>query len=161
MSGLVSTTPIPELIQKVRENGGIVPDPEHASLDPLPGIAAAHKAGLKRLAVTVVGADGAEIVRKADPDAVIVVVHTTGTTDEEALRLIHTADIITSCASRTIREICGPKALLQAGSAIPVFAMTPRGKDLIIERMRMITNPLYVSHASLHDQGESVPSPLL
>ena len=161
MSGLVSTTPIPDVIKKIQDGGGIVPDPNHASMDPLLGVRAAHNAGFHRLAVTVASADAAELVRKADPDVVIVVVHTTGTTDGEAERLVRVADIITSCASKAIRAICGPKALLQAGSAIPVFAMTPKGKDIIIERMRVITNPLYVSHAKLPVQGENDPNPLI
>ena len=161
MSGLVSTKPIPEVIKKVQEGGGFVPDPNHASMDPLLGIRAAHNAGFHRLAVTVAGADVAELVRKTDPDAVIVVVHTTGTTEDEAERLLQVADLITSCASKAIREICGPKALLQAGSAIPVFAMTTKGKDIIIERMRVITNPLYVSHANLPVRGENDPNPLI
>ena len=160
MSGLVSTSPIPVVIEKVQNGGGIVPDPSHASMDPVLGIRAAQNAGFHRLAVTVAGPDAAERVRKADPDAVIVVVHTTGTTEEEAERLLKVADIITACASKTIRNICGPKALLQAGSAVPVFAMTQKGKDVVIERMRVIQNPLYVTHAKLPVPGEN-PIPLI
>ena len=160
MSGLVSTTPIPEVIKRVQEGGGIVPDPISASMNPILGILAAHSAGLHQLAVTVANADFAEFARKADPDAVIVVVHTTGTTKEEAERLAQVADLITSCASKTVREICGPKALLQAGSSVPVFAMTNKGKDIILERMRVITNPFYVAHASLPVYGEKEPIPL-
>lgn len=161
MSGLVSTSPIPEVIERVRERGGIVPDPVHATLNPLEGIRVARKAGLHRLAVTVAGVDAAENVRETDPDAIIVVVHTTGTTTEEAERLVRVADLITGCSSKVIRDVCGPKALLQAGSSIPVFAITLRGKEIIIERMRVISHPLYVSHASLPVSGEQDPYPLI
>lgn len=160
MSGLVSTSPIPEVIEKVRKNGGIVPDPDNASMDPVIGIRAAHDAGFRKLAVTVAGADSVEFVRKVDPEAIIVVVHTTGTTETEAEQLAKVADIVTACASKAVRKICGQKALLQAGSAVPVFAMTQKGKEIVIERMRVISNPLYVSHATLPVQGTD-PSPLI
>ncbi len=160
MSGLVRTTPIMGVIRRIQEGGAIVPDPDQASLDPVSGIDAAHDAGYRSLAVTVAGVKSAEDVRNRDPSAVIVVVHTTGTTREEAERLAQVADIITSCSSRTVREICGPKALLQAGSAVPVFAMTRRGKEMILNRMRVISNPLYVSHASLPVHGDKEPVPL-
>ena len=160
MSGLVSTTPIPDVIKRVQEGGGIVPDPINASMNPILGISSAHNAGFHKLAVTVASAESAELVHKADPEAVIVVVHTTGTTKEEAERLAQVADIITSCASKTVRDICGSKALLQAGSAVPVFAMSNKGKDIMLERMRIISNPLYVSHASLPVHGEKEPIPL-
>lgn len=161
MSGLVSTTPIPEVIEKVQKGGGIVVNPQHTSLDAIEGIKAAHNAGHNRLAITVAGADDAEKVRKEDPNAVIVVVHTTGTTPEDAERLIHTADLITGCASKSIRDICGPKAILQAGSSIPVFAMTQIGKEIILERMKRISSPLFVTHASLPERGKSEPEPLI
>ena len=160
MSGLVSTSPIQEIIDRILDEGGIVTDPENAMLDPVKGIEIAHQAGFKSLAVTVAGADAAERVRQADPGAIIVVVHTTGISKEEAERLNPVADIITGCASLMVREVCGPRALMQAGSSIPVFAMTPIGKEIIIERMRQITHQLIVSHAKLPVRGEDEPTPL-
>lgn len=161
MSGLVSTTPIPEVIKRIEEGGGIVPDSVSATMDPCAGVKTAHDAGFSRVAVTVASADDAEKVRREDPGAIIVVVHTTGTTDTEAERLAEAADIITSCASKAIREVCGPKALMQAGSSIPVFAMTQKGKEVIIEQLRSLTHPIYVSHAPLPVRSEKEPKPLV
>ena len=160
MSGLVSTSPIQDIISRITEEGGIVVDPKEAALDPVSGIYIARKAGFKRIAVTIAGADAAEKVRRADPEAIIVVVHTTGISLEEAEHLNVTADIITACASRMVREVCGPKALMQAGSSIPVFAMTQKGKEIIIERMKHISHPLYVSNAALPVRGAEEPDPL-
>jgi putative methanogenesis marker protein 8 len=160
MSGLVSTSPIQEIIDRIMDEGGIVIDPENATLDPVSGIVIAHQAGFKSLAITVAGADAAEKVRQADPEAIIVVVHTTGISKEEAERLNLVADLITGCASLMVREVCGPKALMQAGSSIPVFAMTHIGKEIIIERMRQIPYQLIVSHAKLPVRSEDEPTPL-
>ena len=161
MSGLVKTSPIPEVIQNIREAGGIVPDPEHATMDPVAGIRAARDAGYQRLAITVAGPEAAEIARRADPEAIIVVVHTTGLTADEAERISQSADIITCCASQTVRTICGGRALIQAGKAIPVFGMTQRGKEVIIERLRVIPDTLLVIGSPLPVKGSSEPSPII
>ena len=161
MSGLVSTSPILEVIQNIRDAGGIVPDPDHATIDPVRGIRIARDAGYQRLAITVAGPDATETARNADPGIIIVVVHTTGLTSDEAERISRCADIVTSCASQTVRTICGAKALIQAGKAIPVFGMTPRGKEVIIERLRVIPDPLLVIGSPLPVKGSSEPSPLV
>jgi len=161
MSGLVKTSPIPEVIQNIMDAGGIIPDPEHATIDPVLGIRAARDAGYQRLAITVAGPDAAENARKEDPEIIIVVVHTTGLTADDAERISRCADIVTSCASHTVRTICGAKALIQAGKAIPVFGMTPRGKEVIIERLRVIPDRLLVIGSPLPMKGESEPHPLI
>jgi putative methanogenesis marker protein 8 len=161
MSGLVKTSPIPEVIKKIRDAGGIVPDSANASIDPVAGIKAARDAGYQRLAITVAGSDAAETARIADSEIIIVVVHTTGLTESDAERISQCADIVTSCASQTIRTICGKAALIQAGKSIPVFGMTAKGKEVIIERLRVISDPLLVTGSPLPIRGESEPTPLI
>jgi putative methanogenesis marker protein 8 len=161
MSGLVSTTPIPEVIKRIEEDGGMVADPVHASLDPLTGVHLAKKAGLEHLVVTISNPEDARSVREYDPDAIIIAVHTTGYSEYDAQVVRAYADIVTACASKTVRDICGPHALLQAGSAIPVYALTPSGKHLLILRMAAIHDPLYVVHSDLPVRGEKGPSPLI
>ncbi len=161
MSGLISTSPIPDVIRRIEEEGGIVADPDHASLDPLAGVHAAKKAGYEHLIVTIHNPEDARTIREFDPDAIIIAVHTTGYTSEDAERVRQHADIVTACASQTIREICGPCAILQAGSTVPVYALTPGGKHLILLRMAAIEYPLFVTHADLPVTGEKSPSPLI
>jgi putative methanogenesis marker protein 8 len=161
MSGLVSTSPIQAVIERIVSGGGIVPDPVLASMDPLAGVTTAHKAGYSRLLVTVAGADAAEAVRRSDPDALIMAVHVTGMSREDAARIAAVADITTGCASRYIREICGPKALMQAGTSVPIFILTPRGKELLLKRLEVIPNQILVSHTKLPVSGENVPGPLV
>ena len=95
------------------------------------------------------------------PEALIIAVHTTGITREEAEGLAVTADLITACASKWVREIAGKKALLQAGTAIPVFAMTRRGKDLILDKLKGSDEQVFLKGARLPFAGEVQPSPLV
>jgi putative methanogenesis marker protein 8 len=161
MSGLVSTSPIPDIISRIIEGGGIVPDQKNALMNPVSGVRAAHDAGYDHLIVTISKPEDAQAVREEDQDAIIIAVHTTGYSDTDADMVCTYADIVTACASKTVRERCGPSALLQAGSTVPVYALTTQGKYLILLRMAAIENPLYVTHAHLPVHGEKSPHPLI
>lgn len=161
MSGLVSTTPIPDVINRLSEAGGIVVDPTGASIDPVAAVRRAQKQGFRHLAVTVATADSAMAVKQADPGALVIAVHTTGLTDDDVKVLAKNADIITSCASRAVREIAGPLALLQAGSGVPVFAMTHIGKKLVLTKCVEINTPLYLAGAQLPVTSGREPKPLV
>lgn len=161
MSGLVYTSPIPEVIKKIQEGGGLVPDPDHATLDPVSGVLAARKRGYAKLAVTVSSPADAKLVRETQPDAIIIAVHTTGQRVCDAENICRNADIVTACASEAIWEICGTKAIMQAGSTVPVFALTKQGKHLILLRMEEIDHPIHVYHGQLPVKGEKIPRPLV
>ncbi len=161
MSGLVSTSPIPRLIAAIEEQGGVVLDRETARIDLAAGVQRAGDTGLRRVGVTVADPDAAAEIRRRFPDSLIFGVHTTGLSRDEAERLVQAADLVTACASRTVREAAGKVALLQGGAAIPVFALTPRGKELILAKLRESGNPLLVKSEKLPFEGGSVPSPLL
>ncbi|HWQ67313.1 MAG TPA: methanogenesis marker 8 protein [Methanospirillum sp.] len=161
MSGLVRTSPIPKVIERIEADGGIVPDPKTAAMNPFHGVTAAREAGFKKLLVTIAGADDAEVIRATDPEATIIAVHTTGLSHDEVVRIAAVADIVTSCASKEVREVCGPRALMQAGTTVPVFVLTTRGKALLIARLTAINHPLLINHAKLPSMGEKTPYPLV
>jgi len=161
MSGLVKTMPIPEVVDRIERNGGMVLDRMEGRIDQLAGTRLAYARGYNKIAVTIATAGAAEEIRREFPEALIVAVHTTGTTPEEAERLASTADLITACASVHIRSVAGKKALLQAGTAIPVFAMTERGKELIISKVRSTEDQVLVQGAKLPYAGERQPKPLV
>ena len=52
-----------------------------------------------------------------------------GITEADAEQIVGVADIVTACASKWIWQIAGARALLQAGTAVPVFALTKRGRQ--------------------------------
>jgi hypothetical protein len=69
--------------------------------------------------------------------------------------------LVAGCASRRIREVAGKAALLQAGSFIPVFALTRQGKDLISEKVKETQQRLLVKVEKLPYSGEKYPDPLV
>jgi len=161
MSGLVSTCPYTPVIERIERNGGYVLDPVNARMDQQSGAALAHLKGFRRVAVTVALPADAEEIRSAYPDTLIVAVHVSGLSGNEAARLVGASDLVTSCASKPIREIAGPLALVQAGISIPVFAMTPAGKSLIIEKIRESDDPVLIKPTKLPVTGDREPSPLV
>jgi putative methanogenesis marker protein 8 len=161
MSGLISTSPIDDLIERISELGGKVLDPGTAAIDQPGGVTRAKLLGYPRIAVTVASPEPAEQIRKAHPDTLIIGVHVTGLSSEEADRLCAAADIVSGCASKAVRESAGRHALLQAGAAVPVFALTPAGKEIILAKIRCSREPVFVKSAKLPLSGEHEPVPLV
>ena len=80
----------------------------------------------------------------------------------DAERLFQVADLVTACASRYIRELANERAILQAGTAIPIFALTPAGKELLLERAKEIEDGLLLSAVQLPMlPAEKQPIPLV
>jgi len=161
MSGLVSTTPYPSVMDRIEAHEGYVLDRENASLDQLAGVALAVEKGFRKIAVTIALPQDAAAIRRVHPSTVIFGVHVTGLTAEEAETLVASSDLVTSCASKSIREIAGKRALVQAGIAIPIFAITKAGKELIIEKIRHSDEPVLVKPTKLPALGDNQPDPLV
>ncbi|MFA5237060.1 MAG: methanogenesis marker 8 protein [Methanoregula sp.] len=161
MSGLVSTSPIQEVIARIEENGGIVVDPAHAALDQYAGVKRAHERGFRKVAVTVARPEVASRIRKDFPTTLIFGVHVTGLTPEEAASMAAVTDLMTSCASKTVRETAGVKALVQAGISVPIFALTRAGKELILEKIRQSDEPVLLKPTRLPVLDAVQPDPLV
>jgi len=161
MSGLVKTMPYPDVIARIEESGGMVVDRVHARLDQVAGIRRAFREGYRKVAVTVVLPKDAKEIRERYPDTLIFAVHTTGLSYEEADLIVSSSDLVTACASRNIREIAGRIALVQAGVAIPVFALTEEGKKLIIGKIRHGSEQVLVKTTRLPALGDRQPDPLV
>ena len=161
MSGLVSTTPYPEVMDRIEKNGGFVLDRDHASIDQLAGVALALIRGYRKIAVTVARPQTAEVIRRVHPKTLIFGVHVTGLSKPEAEMLVAASDLVTSCASGTIREAVKKNALVQAGTAIPIFAMTMEGKNLILEKIRLSTESVLVKSTKLPALADQQPDPLV
>jgi putative methanogenesis marker protein 8 len=161
MSGLVSTCPYPEVMDRIERDGGYVLDRENASIDQLAGVALALVEGFRKIAVTVAIPETAETIRRIHPKTMIFGVHVTGLAKKEAEQLVTASDLVTSCASQTIREAVGKNALVQAGVAIPIFAMTVAGKNLILEKIRLSAEPVLVKPTKLPSLSGQQPEPLV
>ncbi|MDK2974817.1 MAG: hypothetical protein PWP08_1188 [Methanofollis sp.] len=161
MSGLVKTSPIPAVIRRIEENGGRVLDPETTTISQVEGVAFARDLGCRKVAVTVAGAEDAETIRRLFPETLVIGVHTTGFSADESRRLVAVADIVTVCASRHLREAAGRVALLQGGAAIPVFALTAQGKDVLLEKIRETDIQVFIRGERLPVTGKREPEPLI
>ncbi|HPE63497.1 MAG TPA: DUF2099 family protein [Methanothrix sp.] len=146
ISGLVSTDPIPEVLAGIEERDGVVLDPATARIDQVAGAQIAAER-CSKFAVTVADAKTAERLRDLEREKnvriLIVGVHLTGIGEEEADRLIAAADIVTSCASKFVREKVRP--LVQVGTAVPLFGLTPWGKEVLVERAKEVDRPILIN----------------
>jgi len=167
MTGLVRTEPIEEIQAGLEDRGCILID-RRGRVDQIQGFERAAEAGYRKIAVTVAGhrADEAIELRKRKramgAGAAILAVHTTGISISEAQVLAECCDLVWSCASRAVREVVGGRALMQIGIAIPVFALTPMGKRLILNRAMHFDCPLLLHRAGLPLTPEGKqPEPLV
>ncbi len=160
MSGLVRTSPLPGVVAAIRQGGGTVLSPR-AEIDQYKGTRLAFQTGSRKVAVTVADAETAFSIRRDLPEALIIGVHLTGVSRNDARVLVGSCDLISACASRWIREIAAPSALLQAGNTVPVFALTLGGKELILTKLSETTHPIFVKITTLPVQGKEQPEPLV
>jgi putative methanogenesis marker protein 8 len=163
ISGVVQTDPIPEVIAGIEARRGHVLSPENALIDQYQGsLWAADR--FSKFAVTVADANTAEKLRELEREKgariLIIGVHLTGISREDAERLLAVADVVTSCASKYIRELAKP--LVQVGTAVPLFGLTKWGKDLLIERAKEVEQPLLINTMPLPALPEhKQPRPLV
>jgi putative methanogenesis marker protein 8 len=145
VSGLVSTTPIPALIERVGPQ--YVLDSKTARIDQVDGVKKAIGMDFKNIAVSIIdGSTAREMIQleKRHPGVNIYtfVVHVTGISKEEAGLVFQHADVSTGCASKYIRAEGAKKAICKVGDSIPIFGISPRGKELIEERIKFMGKPI-------------------
>ena len=151
MSGLVDTEPIEDVMNEIQKLGGVVLDTETASIDPIEGVRKAAELDYKKVAVTTADSKTAKSLRELEAklglDLIIIAVHVTGVSKEEAQGLLENSDLVTSCASKYIRDLAKP--IVQVAAAIPLFALTKKGKALVIEREKDIESPILITTTGL------------
>jgi putative methanogenesis marker protein 8 len=166
ISGLVETTPIHDLIERIQEIGGTVLDPETAVLDQAAGVMKAIELGYKKIGVSVTNAKDMreirEIEKKNKVQVIAFGVHTTGMPENEAKEFIELVDMTTGCTSKWIRGCIAGKTIAQFGTAIPIFAITQCGKEMLLERAKEVTDPILINTMKLPVQpDEKQPRPLI
>lgn len=139
VSGLVSTTPINEVISNIGEEN--VLNPENAEINQVEGVKKAISQGYKNIAVSVVSSEDAKKIRELaneDINIYIFAVHVTGLSYDEAEALFDYCDIVTSCASLNIRKIAEERDVFSVGASIPIYASNEIGEDFINRRLEKI-----------------------
>lgn len=135
ISGICETEPIPKVVEAVGEDN--ILDPDTAKIDMEAGVDKAFSMGYERVAVTTPFVDSAVRMRARYGDGLIIIgVHTTGMSEEDAAKAFDTFDIITACASKHLREECQRRSeTLVAGNKVPVYGVTAKGKELIQDKL--------------------------
>lgn len=141
VSGLVKTSPIPELITEIGEEN--IANPKTAEINQVKGIELAIEKGFKNIAVTIAMADDIDEINRLKAEnpninIYVFVVHTTKRTPEEARKLFDGCDVATACASKNIREIGEAESLKIVGQSIPIYAKTEKGKEFLEMRLERI-----------------------
>ena len=161
VSGLVSTTPIPEVIEQVGVEN--VVNPETADLTPIKGLEMAIEKGYKNIAITILPGEIIKEIREypapEDVNVYILVAHATNASEEDVEYIFEYADITTACASRKVREYAEKKKLYYSGSKVPIFAITEKGREFLDNRLRKIGKPLTDNNYPLN--LEQHPNPLV
>lgn len=134
ISAITETSPIAGVIEAIGPVN--VLDPETTPIDMRRGVEKAVAMGYGRIAVTVACADDARFLREAYGDRLTVfAVHTTGISKEDAETYYDTCDVITACASKWIRELAPERATIQAGTSVPVYGASEKGRRIVLMKL--------------------------
>lgn len=146
VSGLVSTTPIPEVIERLEEKDCVILNPETAELNQLEGLKMALERGYKNIAITILPSPMVKEIRDYpvddDVNVYIFVAHTTGSSPEEAEMLFENADIVTACASKAISDYTDEHKPYYYGVKVPIFCASEDGRKFLDLRLEKIGKPL-------------------
>jgi putative methanogenesis marker protein 8 len=168
MNGLFYTTPIPDIMTNLQNHNSIVLSPADAKMDQAEGVMRAAQSGYRRVAVTVRGDEEdafhriREIEKNKNIEVIILAVCNTGISEKQAEIIKNYGDLAWACASKYIRDIAGPSALLQIGMKIPVFVLTGNGLDFITsysddaalkEKLKNIKNKHYITSGKFKNEA--------
>jgi putative methanogenesis marker protein 8 len=153
LTGIIKTSPIREVIEHIEKNGGAVLDKTEARIDQVAGVKQAFMAGAKHVAVSVASFQAKAIshIRRLEKiegkEAVIFSVCNTLAKKSDVKHIVK-ADIVCASASTILRNAVGSRALLQVGVTIPVYALSIRGKELILDYLAAFKEKLVAFRAS-------------
>ena len=158
VSGLVETSPIPELIEEFLPNH--VFDEENAAIDQVEGFKLAIENGYKNIAVTIAFPEDGIIIKELekecdDVNAYLFAVHTTGLSREESELIFDVSDVVTACANKHLRDIAEEEDIFSVGTSIPIFGASEKGEEFIKLRLDKIGGPKKKTGNSRH------PEPLI
>jgi putative methanogenesis marker protein 8 len=149
LTGIIKTSPILEIITRIKNEGGVVLDEKKATIDQVAGVKRALSLGFRRAAVSVAGFQSKAISEirsleageKADVSVFSVCNTCVG---ERDVKHIAKADVICASASKILRNRIGEKAMAQLGVAIPVFVLTEKGRKLILAYLETFKDKLVI-----------------
>lgn len=153
LTGIIKTSPITEIIDKLKSLGAKVISCK-ARINQVRGVEEAIELGHKRIAVTIAGFESNRIPKlryiesKERVALYVLSIHNSSLKDSQVPYLL-SADLVWSCSSSAVREKVGPKALMQIGTSIPVFALSEKGKRIALDYLMKTNLPILVTKTDL------------
>ncbi len=151
LSCIIETEPITQLIKRLKDEGVIILNEKTALIDQKKGVELAIKKGFKKIGVTVRGPDVkptlseiAELEKENNVVIYYLIVSTTGVKKDEVELIDKTGDIVWSCASKLVREVLAPRALMQVGVSLPAYVLTQKGKNMLSDHIRLMSSKVLV-----------------
>ncbi|MGD0495850.1 MAG: DUF2099 family protein [Candidatus Bathyarchaeia archaeon] len=147
LTGIIKTSPILGTIEHVEHCGGVVLDKTVARIDQVAGVKRAFSLGFKHIAVSIAGfqaraINGIRNFEKSSKADVLVFSVCNTRVSKADVKHVAKADVVCASASTILRKEIGPNALLQVGVTIPVYALTQRGKDLVLAYLSVFKDKL-------------------
>ena len=147
LTGIIKTSPIREVIGHIERNGGAVLDKTEATIDQAAGVKHAFMAGAKHVAVSVASFQAKAIsdirrLEKTEGKAAVIFSVCNTLAKKSDVKHIVKADIACASASTILRNAVGSRALLQVGVTIPVYALTEKGKELVLDYLAVFKDKL-------------------
>lgn len=166
LTGIIRTSPIKEIIAHVEAENGVILDKRSARIDQVEGVKRACDLDFKRVAVSVAGFQAKAISEiraiEAHAKADVLVFSVCNTcVDKVTVEHIVKADVVCASASKILREQIGTKALLQLGVTIPVYALTEKGKRLVLAYLSEFKEKLVVFRTGKLPYYVAAKSPIL
>ncbi|MEM2320907.1 MAG: DUF2099 family protein [Candidatus Bathyarchaeia archaeon] len=150
LTGIIRTSPVGGIMEYIKSRGGIILDEGGARISQEEGVFRAVEMGYRRIAVTVAGFNAIsmrkirQIEKERGLEVAIFSVCNTCVSEEDAKVIASEADVVCASASQIIRKTVGPRALMQLGIAIPVFALTRLGKKLLLSYLNRFEDKIVV-----------------
>ncbi len=140
ISGIIKTTPLKNVISFVGESN--VLDPNTCEINQIEGLNMAIKKGYQNIAITVSNAEDIPKMRVIEKNTscnvLIIGVHTTGASREDAEIFIEQGDIITACMCENIKTVGDKKNIYKTKTRIPIYAPSEKGKSAIELRLKEV-----------------------
>jgi len=162
MTGLFHTTTNLEIVQNAELNGIEPIFPITGYIDQVIGLKQAIKKGYKNIVVTTAFMQNSrlkkieELERMNRINVYRFALCSTAISKKVAKMMAEKADVVTSCASKYVKEIIAPEAIAQVGLTIPVYIMTKRGWNLLLPRLKRI-DPTFDCSKIVLTKGEERP----
>jgi len=150
LTGIIKTSPIENVIEHIKTNGGLILDEQTARIDQVEGVKRAVELGFQKIAVTIASFQSEAITRirefeEKNKKAEIAVFSVCNTcANKEDIEHLLKADIVCASASKLVRRLVGSKAQMQLGVSIPIFALTKLGKNLLLAHLSKLDDKLVV-----------------